>query len=55
MFEIGYGEDGEVQCSGRLDAAQCAKAQSFMDEIVDARTSISRDWNTSRAPVWVYC
>ena len=38
MFEIGYGEDGEVQCSGRLDAAQCAKAQSFMDEIVDART-----------------
>ena len=38
MFEIGYGNDGEVLCSGRLDAAQCAKAQSFMDEIADART-----------------
>ena len=38
MFEIGYGSDGEVFCSGRLDAAQCAKAQSFMDEISDART-----------------
>ena len=36
MFEIGYGSDGEVLCSGRLDAAQCAKAQSFMDEIADA-------------------
>ena len=38
MFEIDYGSDGEVLCSGRLDAAQCAKAQSFMDEIADART-----------------
>ena len=38
MFEIDYGSDGEVLCTGRLDAAQCAKAQSFMDEIADART-----------------
>ena len=38
MFEIDYGSDGEVMCSGRLDAAQCAKAQSFMDEIGDTRT-----------------
>lgn len=38
MFEIDYGSEGEVLCSGRLDAAQCAKAQSFMDQIVDART-----------------
>ena len=38
MFEIGFGDDGEVQCSGRLDAAQCAKAQAFMDEIGDSRT-----------------
>ena len=37
MFEIGYGEDGEVLFNGRLDAAQCAKAQAFMDEIVDSR------------------
>lgn len=38
MFQIDYGSDGEVKCSGRLDAAQCAKAQSFMDEIADTRT-----------------
>ncbi len=38
MFEIDYGSDGEVLCRGRLDAAQCAIAQSFMDEIADART-----------------
>lgn len=36
MFEIEYGTDGEVLCSGRLDAAQCEKAQSFMDEISGA-------------------
>lgn len=35
MFEIGYGDDGEILCTGRLDAAQCAKAQLFMDEIVE--------------------
>jgi len=38
MFEIDYGSDGKVRCSGRLDAAQCARAQSFMDEIADSRT-----------------
>ncbi len=38
MFEIDYGSDGEVLYRGRLDAAQCAKAQSFMDEIAEART-----------------
>lgn len=38
MFEIDYGGDGEIVCSGRLDAAQCVKAQSFMDEIADTRT-----------------
>lgn len=38
MFEIAYGSDGEVLCSGRLDAAQCEKAQSFMDEIAETRT-----------------
>ena len=31
MFEIGYGNDGEVAFTGRLDAAQCAKAQEFLD------------------------
>ena len=38
MFEIGFGNDGEIVCKGRLDAAQCAKAQSFMDDVADART-----------------
>ena len=38
MFEIGYGSEGEILCSGRLDAAQCDKAQSFLDEIADTRT-----------------
>ena len=31
MFEIGYGVDGTIAFSGRLDAAQCAKAQDFID------------------------
>ena len=38
MFEIDYGDNGEVIYSGRLDASQCTKAQSFMDEIADTRT-----------------
>lgn len=38
MFDIEYGDNGEVVCSGRLDAAQCEKAQSFMDGIGEART-----------------
>lgn len=31
MFEIDFGENGEVICRGRLDAAQSEKAESFMD------------------------
>ena len=31
MFEIGYGDAGTIAFSGRLDAAQCAKAQAFLD------------------------
>ena len=30
MFEIEYGSGGEVVCRGRLDAAQCEKAEAFM-------------------------
>ena len=37
MFQIDYGTNGEIICSGRLDAAQCAKAQSFMDAVEDAK------------------
>ena len=33
MFEIGFADSGEIVCKGRLDAAQCAKAQSFMDSV----------------------
>jgi anti-sigma B factor antagonist len=35
MFEIDYSTDGEIVCKGRLDAAQCEKAQSFMDGVAD--------------------
>jgi anti-anti-sigma factor len=31
MFDIRLGEQGEVVCEGRLDAAQAAKAQAFLD------------------------
>lgn len=33
MFEIAHGEAGTVRFTGRLDAAQCPKAQSFLDAI----------------------
>lgn len=36
MFSIEFGNDGEIVCSGRLDAAQCEKAQSFMDSVAAA-------------------
>ncbi len=38
MFEIEYGNDGAVLCRGRLDAAQCEKAQAFMDALEGANT-----------------
>lgn len=38
MFQIVFGDNGEIVCSGRLDAAQCEKAQAFMDEVAEART-----------------
>jgi anti-anti-sigma factor len=31
MLEIESGEDGSVILRGRLDTAQCAKAQAFLD------------------------
>ncbi len=30
MFNIEFGNNGEILCSGRLDAAQCAKAEEFL-------------------------
>jgi len=38
MFEIGFGEDGTILCEGRLDAAQCEKAQAFMDTVEVTKT-----------------
>ena len=35
MFEIGYNNSGEVAVSGRLDAAQAARAQEFLDTVGD--------------------
>ena len=37
MFEIVQGDKGRVVFSGRLDAAQCAKAQAFLDAATDPR------------------
>jgi len=37
MFEIGFNDNGEVAISGRLDAAQAARAQEFLDEVGDDR------------------
>ena len=33
MFEIDFGENGEIVCSGRLDASQVGTAQSFLDAV----------------------
>lgn len=33
MFEIGLDENGHVAVSGRLDAAQAASAQEFLDGV----------------------
>ena len=38
MFEIEYGSGGEVLCRGRLDAAQCEKAESFLSGLEGAST-----------------
>lgn len=38
MFDIGFGDSGKIVCKGRLDAAQCEKAQSFMDTVAGANT-----------------
>jgi anti-sigma B factor antagonist len=35
MFEIGFNDSGEVAVSGRLDAAQAARAQEFLDAAGD--------------------
>lgn len=36
MFSIEFGNNGEIVCSGRLDAAQCEKAQAFLDDVAAA-------------------
>ena len=38
MCGIEMGSGGEVICRGRLDAAQCAKAESFLDGLEGAST-----------------
>jgi anti-anti-sigma factor len=37
MFEIRLGAEGEVLMSGRLDAAQCDKALSFLEGVASPR------------------
>ena len=38
MFEIDYAESGEIICSGRLDAAQSAKAEAFLGRLDASQT-----------------
>ena len=38
MFSIEFGDNGEILCSGRLDAAQCARAEAFLDAVEEAGT-----------------
>lgn len=33
MFEISFNDSGEVMLKGRLDAAQAANAQEFLDQL----------------------
>jgi anti-sigma B factor antagonist len=33
MFKIDYSDDGKVRVAGRLDAAQAASAQAFLDAV----------------------
>lgn len=33
MFEISFADNGDVICTGRLDAAQSQKAEAFMNDL----------------------
>ena len=33
MFSIEFKDNGEILCSGRLDAAQCARAEEFLGAV----------------------
>jgi anti-sigma B factor antagonist len=39
MFEINFGEGGEIVCRGRLDAAQSEKAEAFLGSL-DANSTL---------------
>ena len=36
MFEIRFGEDGRIEMEGRLDAAESARAKSFLEELSES-------------------
>ena len=38
MFDIEFGDTGEILCSGRLDAAQCATAEEFLSAVDSSST-----------------
>ena len=38
MFAIEFGDNGEILLSGRLDAAQCVRAEEFLSAVQDSRT-----------------
>ena len=43
MLEIKLGENGEVVLSGRFDASQADKAESFLAEVKDSRVVDLKD------------
>ena len=38
MFEIGFAENGDVYCRGRLDAVQSEKAEAFKSQLAASCT-----------------
>ena len=38
MFNIEFGDSGEILCSGRLDASQCARAEEFLGAVDSSST-----------------
>ncbi len=39
MFEIDFGDQGQIIFSGRLDASQSDKAQAFLDAVPEPRVA----------------
>jgi hypothetical protein len=52
MLAIESGTNGVVKITGRLDASEAPRAQSFFDQVQEPSRSIARTSSTFRAPAW---